>query len=84
MPILLEIYIQKSRRRWLLLPDHDLLFKKQVKHTNRQLHKNKTLKGGVRKRYKAPYLVKGFRLFGKVHYQNQVCFILGRRKTGSF
>ena len=30
----------------------------------------------------APYLVKGFRLFDKVKYKGQECFIFGRRSSG--
>lgn len=57
---------------------------KQVRRTNRQLYKSNTLRGGIRKRNKAPYLVKGFRLFDKVKYQDQECFIFGRRQSGYF
>lgn len=32
----------------------------------------------------APYLVKGFRLFDKVMFNGQECFIFGRRSSGSF
>ena len=32
----------------------------------------------------APYLVKGFRLFDKVEYMGQECFIFGRRSSGYF
>ena len=32
----------------------------------------------------APYLVHGFRLFDKVRYEGQECFIFGRRKSGYF
>ena len=32
----------------------------------------------------APYIVKTFRLFDKVKYQNQECFIFGRRSSGYF
>ena len=42
------------------------------------------LKGGIKKRCQAPYLVKGFRLFDKVKYENRVCFIFGRRQSGYF
>ena len=31
-----------------------------------------------------PYIVKGFRLFDKVKYNNIECFITGRRSTGYF
>lgn len=57
---------------------------KPVRHHNRQLHKSSILKGGVRKNNQAPTYVKGFRLFDKVKYQGQECFVWGRRTTGSF
>lgn len=57
---------------------------KAVRHHNRQLHKAKILKGGVRKKSQAPYLVKGFRLWDKVLYNRQECFISGRRSSGYF
>lgn len=44
----------------------------------------KILKGGIRKRNKAPYLVKGFRLFEKVKYHGKQYFIFGRRSNGFF
>ena len=55
---------------------------KAVRHHNRQIHKAKISKGGIRKRNQAPYLVKGFRLFDKVLYQGKECFIFGRRVSG--
>ena len=58
--------------------------KKKVRCHNRQIHKLNILKGGVRKQNQAPYLVHGFRLFDKVMYDNQECFIYGRRSTGYF
>ena len=57
---------------------------KFVRKNNRQLHKANTLKGGVRKANKAERIVKGFRLFDKVKFDNQECFIFGRRATGYF
>lgn len=42
------------------------------------------LKGGKLKLNQAPYVVKGYRLFDKVLYNNQECFISGRRSTGYF
>ena len=43
------------------------------------------LKGGKKKLNQAPYTVKTFRLlFDKVKYQNQECFIFGRRSSGYF
>lgn len=57
---------------------------RQRRKHNRQLYKANTLKGGVRKKNQAPYLVKGFRLFDKVLYDGLDCFIFGRRSSGSF
>lgn len=57
---------------------------KQVRRHNRQIHKANILKGGVKKLNQATYIVKGFRLFDKVKYNNQECFIFGRRNTGYF
>lgn len=57
---------------------------KQVRKHNRQIHKVNILKGGKKKLNQSPYLVKGFRLFDKVEYGNQECFIFGRRATGYF
>jgi N6-L-threonylcarbamoyladenine synthase len=59
------------------------LFKK-VRCHNRQIHKSKILKGGKRKFNQAPYLVKNYRLFDKVIFNNQICFIWGRRNSGAF
>lgn len=59
-------------------------YQKKVRCHNRQIHKNTILKGGCRKRNQAPYLVKGFRLFDRVVYNNQECFIFGRRSSGYF
>ncbi len=59
-------------------------FYKKVRCQNRQIHKNTINKGGTRKLNQSPYIVNGFRLFDKVKYQDQECFILGRRKTGYF
>lgn len=57
-------------------------YQKKVRCHNRQIHKNTILKGGYRKRNQAEYTVKGFRLFDKVLYKGQECFIFGRRATG--
>jgi hypothetical protein len=57
---------------------------KQVRKHNRQIHKANILKGGKKKLNQAPYFVKGFRLFDKVKYQGQECFIFGRRSSGYF
>ena len=59
-------------------------YQKKVRCHNRQIHKNTILKGGYRKLNQAPYLVRGFRLFDKVSYNNIDCFIIGRRSSGYF
>ena len=65
-------------------PCVEAFFQKKARCHNRQIHKTKICKGGVRKRNQAPYLVKGFRLFDKVEYMGHECFIFGRRSSGYF
>lgn len=60
----------------------DVYYYKKVRCHNRQIHKNTILKCGYRKRNQAPYEVKGFRLYDKVLWKGQKCFIFGRRSTG--
>lgn len=55
-----------------------------VRCHNRQIHKSKILKGGIRKRNQAKYKVFGFRLWDKVRYAGQECFVKGRRASGYF
>ena len=55
-----------------------------VRHHNRQLHKATILKGGIRKSNQAEKYVFGYRLFDKVQFNGQDCFIWGRRTTGIF
>lgn len=62
--------------------DGTVYYQKKVRCHNRQIHKNTILKGGIRKRNQAPYEVLGFRLYDKVKWKGQVCFIFGRRSTG--
>ena len=57
-------------------------YQRKVRCHNRQIHKNTIFKGGIRRRNQAPYEVMGFRLFDKVKWKGQVCFIFGRRSTG--
>lgn len=57
---------------------------KQIRRHNRQIHKQKICKGNKRKTNQSAYLVKGFRLFDKVRYACQDCFIFGRRSSGYF
>ena len=56
---------------------------KKVRCHNRQIHKANPKKG-TRKRNQAEYEVKGFRLFDKVLYRGQECFVFARRKSGYF
>ena len=60
----------------------EVFYYKKVRCHNRQIHKNTILKGGYRKRNQAPYEVKGFRLYDKVLWKGQKCFIFGHRATG--
>ena len=62
--------------------DGTVYYQKKVRCHNRQIHKNTILKGGNRKRNQAPYEVMGFRLYDKVKWKGQKCFIFGRRSTG--
>lgn len=64
------------------ISDGEVFYYKKVRCHNRQIHKNTILKGGYRKCNQAPYEVKGFRLYDKVLWKGQKCFIFGRRATG--
>jgi len=68
----------------LAKPTDDLFQLKFVRKNNRQLHKATIAKGGKRKSNKAVRLVKGFQLFDQVMYENEECFIFGRRSSGYF
>lgn len=57
---------------------------KLIRRHNRQIHKIKIQKGGLKRMNQSPFEVFGFRLFDKVLYNNKIMFIYGRRKTGSF
>lgn len=65
-------------------PAEECFFTRKVRRHNRQIHKMSIAKGGARKLNQAPYKVKGFRLFDKVVFEGEECFIFGRRKTGYF
>ena len=60
------------------------LYQKQTRRHNRQIHKMKILKGGIRKLNQAPYEVQGFRLYDKVLCNGEIGFIFGRRTSGYF
>ena len=64
--------------------DGIVYYQKKVRCHNRQIHKQKIIKGGIHKLNQAPYKVKGFRLFDKVQYQGNDYFIFGRRSNGFF
>ncbi len=70
-----EFAIERANRVYTVKP---------VRRHNRQLHKATISKGGVRKSNQADKYVKGFRLFDKVLFEGEECFIWGRRKTGIF
>ena len=55
---------------------------KAVRRHNRQIHKRKILKGGIRKRNQADHTVCGLRLFDLVAYDKHLYYVFGRRKTG--
>lgn len=55
-----------------------------VRRHNRQIHKQKIQKGGIKRLNQSPFEVFGFRLFDRVMFENSYYFIFGRRKTGSF
>ena len=59
-------------------------YQKKVRCHNRQIHKSNILKGGKKKLNQASYLVKGFRVFDKVEFEGQICFIFARRSSGYF
>lgn len=60
------------------------IHQKRVRKNNRQLHKFKIPKGGIRRFNKSPKEVFGFRLFDKVVCRNIVGFVFGRRLRGYF
>lgn len=66
------------------IPCKEVFYQKKIRCHNRQIHKNTILKGSIRKRNQACYLVKGFRLFDKVSFEGKDYFIFGRRQSGFF
>ena len=57
---------------------------KQFRRHNRKTHKDKILSGGRLKRNQAEYLIFGFAKNDRVRFDNQICFIHGRRSSGYF
>lgn len=64
--------------------DGSVYYYKKIRSHNRKLHKNTILKGGIRKDNQCPRKIFDFALFDKVRYNEQVCYIHGRRASGSF
>lgn len=63
--------------------DEYFIFRK-IRCHNRQIHKMKILKGGMKKRNQAPHEIFRYRLFDKVFCKGQSGFIYGRRTSGGF
>ncbi len=63
---------------------NEVYFQTFKRKHNRQIHKTNFIKGGKKKLNQSPFIVKGFRLFDKVLFQEEECFIFGRRATGYF
>lgn len=57
---------------------------KLIRRHNRQIHRYKILKGGIRKLYQCPYEVKGYRLFDVVRWQGKEWLVKSRRVRGTF
>ena len=57
---------------------------KLVRRHNRQIHKMKIQKGGVKRLNQSPFEVFGFRLFDRVKIDNKFYFIYGRSSAGRF
>lgn len=68
-----------------LAKENNCLFNmRKIRCHNRQLHKCKILKGGIKKNNQAPYKVFGFRLFDVVKYKQKNYILFGRRNSGYF
>ena len=68
-----------------LAKENNCLFNmRKVRCHNRQLHKCKILKGGVKKNNQAPYKVFSFKLFDTVQYKQKNYIVFGRRNSGYF
>ena len=65
-------------------PPGYVFYLKKVRCHNRQIHKSTINRGGYRKLNQAPYTVFGFRLWDKVIYKKEECFVQGRRSSGYF
>ena len=61
-----------------------VFYMRKARCQNRQIHKAKILKGGIRKLNQAKYEVFNYRLFDKVVFESSEYFIFGRRSSGFF
>lgn len=68
----------------LAKPNGEIFFQRKVRCHNRQIQKCTIQKGGYRLRKQTPKYMFGYQLFDKVKYNNQECFVYGRRSSGSF
>ena len=59
-------------------------YQKKVRCHNRQIHKVNFLKGGRKRLNQAPFLVRCFRLFDLVSYEENPYYVFGRRLSGYF
>lgn len=62
----------------------EVFYYKKVRCHNRQIHKCKVLKGGIKKRNQATYYVMGYRMYDRVSYKGKLYIIFGRRNSGFF
>lgn len=62
----------------------DIYILRKVRCHNRQIHKATISKGGKRRLNQSAAIINGFKLFDKVLYDNQECFIFGKRTNGYF
>ena len=65
-------------------PAKEWYYQKKVRCHNRQLRKANTLKGGIVKANQTAKEVSGYRLFDRVEYKGEECFVFGRRTRGYF
>jgi len=65
-------------------PNVECYYQKKIRCHNRQIHKMTILKGGIRRRNQADYLVKGYRLYDAVFAKGKLWYIHGRRTSGAF
>ncbi|MBQ1868813.1 hypothetical protein [Selenomonas sp.] len=63
--------------------DKSLLIVPKRQH-NRQIHKRKINKGGIRKLNQTPKYVFGYQLFDRVLCLGKDAFVFGRRSSGGF